>query len=84
MELVDRYLKAVRFWLPKTRQEDILAELSEGIRAQIDEKEAELGRKLTDAAKDWSGVSTQAWWIVGISVTWSLYLGVIMCGIVSA
>jgi hypothetical protein len=48
MELVDRYLKAVRFWLPKAPQEDILAELSEGIRAQIDEKEAELGRKLND------------------------------------
>lgn len=49
MELVDRYLKAVRFWLPKARQPDILAELSEGLRVQIDEKEAELGRKLHDA-----------------------------------
>jgi len=50
MELVDRYLKAVRFWLPKARQEDILAELSEGIRAQIDEKQAELGHKLNAIA----------------------------------
>jgi hypothetical protein len=49
MELVDRYLKAVRFWLPKARQENILAELSENIRAQIDEKEAELGRKRNEA-----------------------------------
>jgi hypothetical protein len=49
MELVDRYLQAVRFWLPKAQQEDILAELSEDIRSQIEDKEAELGRKLNEA-----------------------------------
>lgn len=48
MEPVDRYLKAVRFWLPKVRQEDILAELSEDIHTQIEAKEAELGRKLNE------------------------------------
>lgn len=46
-ELLDRYLQAVRFWLPKsTRQEDVLAELGEDLRSQIEEKETELGRSL--------------------------------------
>ena len=46
-ELLDRYLQAVRFWLPKaSRQEDVLAELGEDLRSQIDEKETELGRSL--------------------------------------
>lgn len=46
LELVDRYLQAVRFWLPKAQQEDLTAELGEDLRSQIDEKEAELGRPL--------------------------------------
>lgn len=29
MELQDRYLQAVRFWLPQEQQDDIIAELSE-------------------------------------------------------
>lgn len=46
-DLVDRYLQAVRFWLPKTqRQEDLLAELGEDLRSQIDDKETELGHPL--------------------------------------
>jgi len=49
MELIDRYLQAVKFWLPKTQKQDIIAELSEDIRSQVEEKEAELGRKLNDA-----------------------------------
>jgi len=48
MELVDRYLQAVKFWLPKAQSEDIIAELSEDIRSQIEEKEGELGRQLND------------------------------------
>jgi hypothetical protein len=48
MELLDRYLQAVRFWLPKTQKQDIIAELSEDIRSQIEEKETELGRKLNE------------------------------------
>lgn len=47
VELVDRYLQAVRFWLPKSkRQEEVLAELGEDLRSQIEEKENELGRPL--------------------------------------
>jgi hypothetical protein len=49
MELLDRYLHAIEFWLPKRQRQDILAELSEDLRSQIDEKAAGLGRKLNDA-----------------------------------
>src|SRR5271154_7204593 len=49
MELLDRYLHAIEFWLPKRQKYDIIAELSEDLRAQIEEKEAELGRELNDA-----------------------------------
>lgn len=49
MELLDRYLQSVKFWLPAAQQQDILAELSEDIRSEIEEKERAAGRKLTDA-----------------------------------
>ncbi len=47
-ELLDRYLHAVRFWLPKAQQQDIIAELSEDLRSQIEEKETGLGRSLNE------------------------------------
>ena len=49
MELLDRYLQAVRFWLPKAQQDDIITELSSDLRSQIDDRETELGRSLDDA-----------------------------------
>jgi hypothetical protein len=49
MQLLERYLQAVKFWLPKEQKEDITAELSEDIHSQIDENEAELGRKLNES-----------------------------------
>jgi hypothetical protein len=49
MELVDRYLYAVKFWLPRNQKDDIIAELSEDLRSQIEERETELGHKLADA-----------------------------------
>ncbi len=49
MELLDRYLQAIEFWLPKRQRQDIIAELSEDLLSQIEEKETELGRKLKDA-----------------------------------
>ena len=49
MELLDRYLQAVRFWLPKAQQQDIIAELSSDLHSQIDDRETELGRPLNDA-----------------------------------
>lgn len=49
MELLDRYLQAVRFWLPKAQQQDIIAELSSDLQSQIEDREMELGRALNDA-----------------------------------
>ncbi len=49
MELLDRYLQAVKFWLPKAQKQDIIAELSEDIRSQIEEKETKLGHPLSDS-----------------------------------
>ncbi len=54
MELLDRYLEAVRRHLPWLRQDDIIAELRANLEAQLEDKEAELGRKMTDAEmEDW-------------------------------
>jgi hypothetical protein len=47
MELVDRYLHAVKPFLPRRDQDDILRELSEDIYSQIAEQEETLGRPLT-------------------------------------
>jgi hypothetical protein len=49
MELVDRYLRAVAFWLPRKERADILAELAEDLRSQVEEKEAELGHRLSES-----------------------------------
>jgi hypothetical protein len=49
MELIERYLEAVKFWLPKPQKDDIIAELSGDIYAQIEDREASLNRKLTEA-----------------------------------
>jgi len=38
MELLNRYLQAVGFWLPRKQKQDILAELSEDLRSQIEEQ----------------------------------------------
>ncbi|MFN7992612.1 MAG: hypothetical protein U0Q18_03380 [Bryobacteraceae bacterium] len=49
MEIVDRYLHAIEFWLPKAQRQDILAELTEDIRSQIEDRESQLGRKLNES-----------------------------------
>src|ERR1035438_9713626 len=49
MEMIERYLQAVGFWLPKQQKDDIIAELSADIYAQVEEQESGLGRKLKDA-----------------------------------
>jgi hypothetical protein len=46
-DLIDRYLQAVRFWLPKShRQDDLIAELGEDLRSQIEDQEMEVGHPL--------------------------------------
>ena len=49
MELLERYLQAIRLWLPGNQKNDVIAELREDLRAQIEDREAELGRPLADA-----------------------------------
>src|SRR5260370_16692936 len=48
MDLLERYLQAVRTYLPTSQQEDILKELGENLRAQMEDKETELGRPLSE------------------------------------
>jgi hypothetical protein len=49
MQLLDNYLKAVAKGLPADQREDIVRELSEDIRTEMDEKAAELRRPLSEA-----------------------------------
>ncbi len=48
MELIDRYLQSVKLALPKAQQNDVIRELSDEILSQVEEKEATLGRPLTE------------------------------------
>ncbi len=48
MDLIERYMSAVKLLLPKEQQDDILAELSEDLRSQIEDREAGLGRELNE------------------------------------
>jgi hypothetical protein len=54
MDLLERYLQAVRKHLPWERQDDIVAELRANLEAQLEDRESELGRPLTKA-------ETEAW-----------------------
>lgn len=49
MELLDRYLCSIGKLLPRNQQDDLLAEISEDIRSQIDEEESERDHKLNEA-----------------------------------
>src|SRR5580692_5524820 len=56
MELLDRYLEAVRKQLPWERQDDIFAELRANLEAQLEDRQEEVGHKLTEEeAKAWVG-----------------------------
>ena len=48
MQLIDRYLQAVKFALPKPLRDDIVQELKDSLLSQIEEREAALGRPLTE------------------------------------
>jgi hypothetical protein len=48
MEMIERYLAAVKFWLPERQRDDIIDELSADIDAQVEEREARLGYKLSE------------------------------------
>jgi hypothetical protein len=47
MELLDRYLYAIGERLPAKERDDIVAELADSMRSEMEEREAELGRPLT-------------------------------------
>ena len=48
MDLLASYVKAVRRYLPRGQRDDIVAELSEDLRSQIEAREADLDRPLRD------------------------------------
>ena len=48
MEMIDRYLQAVKFALPAAQRDDIIRELRDSILSQVEEKEATLGRPLNE------------------------------------
>jgi len=47
MDLIERYIDAVRRHLPKSANPDIVSELTENLRSQAEEREAQLGRALS-------------------------------------
>ena len=48
MDLVERYLLNVRTYLPTGRADDLVAELGENIRAEVEDREERAGRPLTE------------------------------------
>ncbi|HEY6270075.1 MAG TPA: hypothetical protein VIX11_17370 [Candidatus Acidoferrum sp.] len=48
MELLDSYLRAVKRYLPRAQSSDIIKELSDDLRSQLEDKESSLGRPMTD------------------------------------
>ena len=49
MDLIDRYLAAIGAHVPQGQRQDILAELRDALLNRCEEKEAEIGRPLTEA-----------------------------------
>jgi hypothetical protein len=48
MQLLDRYLSAIKTWLPKKQRDDIAAELAANLHAEADDRASGLGRPLTE------------------------------------
>jgi hypothetical protein len=48
MDLIDRYLTAVRRHLPRPQQDDIVSELSDSLRSEVEERATAAGRPLTE------------------------------------
>jgi hypothetical protein len=48
MDLIERYLQALKFALPPKQRDDIIKELRDSILSEIEEKEAEVGHPLTE------------------------------------
>jgi hypothetical protein len=52
MDLLDRYLNAVRSFLPQAQRDDITTELAANLQAQMEDRAAELGRPLSEAEQE--------------------------------
>ena len=48
MDILENYLRAVKRCLPRAQSDDIIKELSDELRSQIDEQQAALGRSFND------------------------------------
>lgn len=48
MDLIERYLHAVREHLPASQQQDVIEELGDDLRSRIEERESALGRPLVE------------------------------------
>jgi hypothetical protein len=48
MDILESYLKAVKRCLPRAQSDDIIKELSDDLRSQMEEKQSVLGRPLSD------------------------------------
>jgi hypothetical protein len=48
MQLLNRYVTAVKFWLPKKQRADIAAELAANLQSEIDDRASALGRPFTE------------------------------------
>ena len=51
MDVVERYLSTLRAYLPAGREDDLVAELGENIRAEVEDREDRLGRPLFEEEK---------------------------------
>ena len=52
MTLTEKYLKAVAAQLPAAGREDVIAELRDALMSRMEDREAELGRPLTEAEEE--------------------------------
>ena len=47
MDLIEPYIRSVRLFLPREQRDDIIRELEDDLRSQVEDKQGELGRPLT-------------------------------------
>jgi hypothetical protein len=52
MDLLDRYVSTVKTYLPEDQQDDIVKGLSANIQSEMDDREAALGRPLSEAEQE--------------------------------
>lgn len=49
MDLIENYIRSVSLFLPQGQRDDIARELREDLRSQVDDRQAELGRSLSES-----------------------------------